>query len=232
MRLIVPFSTLLLGCATTPAAPPEAGCFERHLLEAIELNTERRPRYAARTDDRSLPISNRLLAAERALLPVAWAFDSLDRNARAVGVCEMFEPMSAARDFGAGAPPHASFVPVDARGIERELRGALKRGYADVSSSTAARLEALEGQPGHHCMLRHLLESTRRAANVADRHEREAVARRLPSRARLYKALLNLHLSGLVGASEIDAEAAPLQADGVAIVCDDVPSIPPWPQGE
>ena len=44
------------------------GGFYRHLAEAIAINTDRRPHYAAMTDERSEKLSNRLIWTERLCL--------------------------------------------------------------------------------------------------------------------------------------------------------------------
>ena len=56
--------------------------FERHLREAIALNRERAPKYAAISGGATRPISRALISAELALLPVARWFDAAARAER------------------------------------------------------------------------------------------------------------------------------------------------------
>ena len=78
-------------------------------------------------------------------------------------------------------------------------------------------------------MLRHLVESALRVANVAEHHAALAEAAGLPSPRRLLSLLLQMHLWGFSFAARLDDEAAPLQAAGLPILCQDVPAITPYP---
>jgi hypothetical protein len=76
-------------------------------------------------------------------------------------------------------------------------------------------------------MTRHLLESALRITNGARRYAAEAEARGVASPAGLSRALLSMHLTTLGEGARLDRRAAPLQAEGVPIICQDVPPIPP-----
>lgn len=207
---------------------------ERHLREAIELNRARMPLYDSLTAGRSRAVSRRLIWAERLALPAAWVIDRRARTWQAHGVpivCAEFVPMSATPAFRArtDGPLPPPFAPVDARRIRRAVAGGLREGgFPGASAALAAELARLNEAPAYHCMVRHLLESALRVSNLAPLHEAEARARGLPSTRRLSRTLLDLHLMILGEAARLDRRAAPLQAEGVPIVCRDVPPIPPY----
>lgn len=209
--------------------------FAGHLEEALRLNRERMPLYARLTGGESERISRRLIRYERWALPLARWVDRRARpyNARGIGVvADDFVPMAgtpAFRERSADAPlPLSAFRPADARRIRRALAAALKAdGFAGVAAALRAELAALEGAPCYHCMLRHLLESMLRVATLAPAHAAAAEAAGMRSPAGLSRLVLRLHLLTLADAAKLDALAAPLQARGVPILCQDVPPIPP-----
>lgn len=209
--------------------------FRAHLEEAIRLNRERLPLYARLTEGASVPLSRRLIRWERLALPVAWWVDRRARPWQARGVPVVsadFVSMDGVPEFRERAaeepPPLSRFRPADARRIRRELRAAYRGGgFPGVAEAARAELERLQGLPAYHCMLRHLLESVLRIATLAPEHaaRAEAVGVRPPTE--LSRLLLWLHLSVLPEAAKLDARAAPIQARGIPILCQDVPPVPP-----
>lgn len=217
-------------------AAPERRCMERHLREAAALNKQRMPRYDSLTDGRSRGISRRLIWTERLGIVAAWYVDWRARPFQRAGiriVCDDFVPMAHTPAFqprAAGArPPLAGFVRADAPGIRREVERALDQGGFRAASAVLGReIEALAATPAYHCMLRHLLESALRISSQAPRYAAEARARGLAhSPENLSRALLDLHMLALGDAAKLDARAAPMQAEGIPILCQDVPPIPP-----
>jgi hypothetical protein len=215
---------------------PESRCMERHMREAAALNKARMPLYDSLTDGRSRGISRRLIWTERLAIPAAWWVDWRARQFQREGiriVCDDFVPMARTPAFRARAaqPPQplSAFVPADARRIRRGVDRALRRGGFPAASQALTReLRSLERTPAYHCMLRHLLESALRISSQAPRYAAEAQARGLlASPAELSRTMLDLHLAVLADAARLDRRAAPLQAEGIPILCQDVPPIPP-----
>lgn len=241
---------MLAACACTAQIGPRVGadgrpyphgCMATHLREAIALNRERMPRYAARTEGASERISRRLVATERQALLAAAYFD---RRAepylrRGIGVvCEAFVPMALTPAYAdsvdprPGDGPEAAAVSLAPAG---EVRGRVNRalraeGFAGAARALEAEVARLAPAPRRHCMTRHLLESALRIAHVAPRHAEAAARARLPSPEDDARRLLDLHLYALDDAAELDALAAPMQARGVPILCRDVPPIAPFPE--
>jgi hypothetical protein len=208
--------------------------FAEHLEEAIRLNRERMPLYSRLTGGASEPISRRLIRWERWALPVARWVDRRARPyaARGIGVvADDFVPMADVPEFrerAADPPlPWSEFRPADARRIRRSVGRALAEGgFAGAAAALREELATLEAAPCYHCMLRHLLESMLRVAVLAPGHAARAEAAGMRSTAGLSRLLLRLHLLALADAAKLDALAAPIQARGVPILCQDVPPIP------
>jgi len=233
MRWIGWIAALLL-LAASPVRAQESGCMARHLREAVRLNKERMPLYSELTGGRSRAISRRLIWAERFSMPVAWYVDWRARRFQRLGipvVCADFEPMDRTPPFRPridDPPPLSAFAPADSRRIARTVERAYRAGgFAGAGAVLEGEIEALSRVPGFNCMTRHLLESALRISNGAERYAADAEARGVDSPARLSRALLSMHLTTLGEAARLDRRAAPLQAEGVPIVCQDVPPIPP-----
>jgi len=212
-----------------PDCPPP-GCFEAHLLDAIALNQERAPRYAAASGGRSQAISSRLISSERTLLPVARRFDASAAAWQQAGVgvmCDEFVPIDRAPTFAAPvARPTATFAAQSGVAIAAGLTAKLVAGgQPALRAAIEAELGDLAAAPEFHCMLRHVLESTRRAIDMAAAHELAAERLGLPSPHSLSRDYILAQLGGVALATGLDKAAAPLQAAGIPIVCRDVPPI-------
>jgi len=216
-----------------PDCPPP-GCFEAHLQDAIALNQARSPGYAAASGGRSSRISSRLITGERVTLPVARWLDGRAVPWQDAGVallCDDLVGMDQAPAFVARqSPPPPGYVRVDGAAVAARLTTAFAAGgYDRLRAAVADQLAAIAGAPAYHCMLRHLLDSTLRAANLAPVHETEAAGLGLASPHALSRDFVLAQLGGIALATGVDDDAAPLQAEGIPIICNDVPPIPPGP---
>ena len=212
------------------------GPFENHLKEAITLNRERAPRYAALSAGASRPISSRLIMAQHLLLPVARYFDRQAAPYHRAGIPlleALFVPMALAPAFGSvrmmrddgprGPLPRPAAI---RRRVGRAYR---EEAFAAAASAIAGELAALAVAHQSYCLLRHVLESALRQATLAPDHLARSDELGLPSPARLLAHLFRLHLLALTPAAALDRSALPLQARGLAILAQDLPPIPPRP---
>ena len=219
------------------SSPPHASRlhhFEIHVREAIALNRERAPRYAALSNGASRPISRTLIAAERLIIPIARWFDRRAAPYQQAGVPlleSIFVPMSGAPPFLAvrHVGPHELSQPApQPAAIRRRVTAAYRaRSFPGAADALASELTALASTPGVDCLVRHVLESAHRLSQVAPAHVAAAQERGLQSPARMLARLLWLHLWSLGSAAVLDRRARPLQARGIAILAQDLPPIPP-----
>jgi hypothetical protein len=210
------------------------GPFERHLREAIALNRDRAPRYAALSRGESRAISNALIGAEVGLLPLARWFDAAARPYHAAGIPlleELFVSMASTPSFQESRLMPAAEQVVSLkrpRAIRQRVRRAYRAGsFAAAAAVLEEELTLLAVAPETNCMLRHLLESAHRLAVLAPEQVEQSRARGLRSPAPLLRRLLALHLWGLRAANALDRRALPLQRRGIAILAQDLPRIPP-----
>lgn len=216
------------------AEAPSSRCMEIHLREAAQLNRERMPRYSALTGGRSRGISRRLIWAERLGIPLAWYVDWRAREFQAAGirlVCDDYVAMAQTPAFRERIPdpaPLSAFTPADPKRIRRAIGRAYRSGgFPAASTAIEHEIEQLHATPTFHCMTRHLLESALRISNRAPLYEARARALGMKSPREVSRIMLDMHLFSLGEAARLDRRAAPLQAEGVPIICQDVPPIPP-----
>jgi len=207
-----------------------AGPFEQHMLDAIALNAERAPRYAALSGGASLAISRRLILAERAFLPAARWFDRRATPWRRAGIPmleEILVAMEGAPAFAPSGPPiiAAASGPPPAAVRQRVLARYRQGGFEAAAAALEIEIASLAAEPGADCLARHLLESAHRLTMLAPGYLRLADERGLASPRWLLALLLRLHLWGLGAASDLDARARPLQARGIPILARDLPPI-------
>jgi hypothetical protein len=210
------------------------GPFEAHLREALELNRHRAPIYHRSSNGRSAAISRRLIRSELLLLPLARWFDWRGRRYHRAGIPvlqEMFVTMESVGPAASlpGPHRHRRVVPPPPASLRRDIWRAYRTGGWEGARDAAQRsIDAIERNQGVDCMVRHLLESARRIAEVAPVAVEESARLALPSPAGLLRSLLRLHLWGLTPAARLDRDALPLQQAGIPLLCADVPPIPAW----
>lgn len=213
-----------------------ADCFGEHLREAMALNKERLGAYAKASGGASREVSKKLIRMERQMLVLSELFTPFDRWARpyeaqGIGVtCDSYVPMSGTPSFVARDPRGAIAPGARMRveeGVDRDaLKSAYRTGFAALAEEGERQLARLKRQPRMNCLTAHFLESIVRIARLAPRHEREAKARGLESPAWIHRKMIWGHLFFLKNSMDIDTLAAPLNAQGLPILCRDVPPIP------
>ncbi len=217
----------------------EAGprCFDVHLADAIELNRERRPLYSELTGERSETISDKLILFEQASRVVASRLDdrAVDWQAEGIAIlCDELEPISRAPEFVAMSPqppaPLDSYESHNGIALAGDLTAALLVGGNDALVARLNEEIATLGSPGYNCLLRHFLDSLVRVTNTAPLHEQRALELGVASPSGLLRDFALAQIGGLPIATSLDDRAAPLQAEGVPILCQDVPPIPPLPE--
>lgn len=211
------------------------GPFEEHLTDAIRINSERRPLYSAITQGRSLEVSNILILSERLSIPFARLTDlcSVPFRRRGIRIVEL-EFISMDR-----IPPFSEKLPFQPPVLEsfvksrpgtliiRLFADTLIRGWDGAARSLRMELHHLEKTPGFHLMLKHILESMLRITVLAPIHRRKCIEKGM----RLTTTPLSLylfysHLMAIPFAAWLDRKTAPLLAEGVPILFQDVPAIP------
>ncbi len=214
-------------------------CFETHIRDAIEVNRQRLPLYSRLTNGESEKVSKKFILNQHLVLPITWYVDWRARTFQQKGipiVCLDMVSMRLAPTFRERSEvepqPLFEFHTPDVKKIRQMARTAyLKGSFEEASRVISKEVRRLQAIPTYHCMLRHMLESALRCSNLAPRYIEKAKQSRMKSPADLSWFLIRLHLMALGGCAELDALAAPLQAQGIPIIGQDVPPIAPLPRG-
>ncbi len=97
--------------------------------------------------------------------------------------------------------------------------------YAGTAVGAREWLQQLEKNPGFHCLERHFVESMGRAATIAPQQSKLAKENLGIGSLWVSKIFIKSHFDLMQQAQELDSKAAPLQAQGIAIICQDIPPI-------
>lgn len=213
-----------------------ANCFQQHLQEAIVINSARKPLYSALTNGASEKLSDQLVQSEQLGVTLAKSVDDKARPYQDAGVsivCDDFVSMSLVpafkESFETPPPPLSEFKKVDGVALKASLKSAYESGgFAQLATELASQSATLSATPSYNCMTRHLIDSLLRIATYAPVHDQHAAQAGLGSTLPLSEEMFNLHLLTVDQATQLDADAAPIQASGVPFLCQDVPSIEPY----
>ncbi|MBK22558.1 MAG: hypothetical protein CME70_01020 [Halobacteriovorax sp.] len=208
-------------------------CFYDHVKDAIELNRERRGAYSKETNGASEKISRYLIIWEKLILLKANKYDRKSSQFQNLGIpfmCEDFIDMRETPEIitrTAQIPRgYLNIYKPKTKIIKKNLKASLKIGYKPFKISIVRELEKLKFNKSYDCLLRHLLESLLRTADLAPRYIAVAPQGKKQELDKLIKKYLRLQIFGISQAVFIDKKARSLQAEGVPILCNDVPHVP------
>jgi hypothetical protein len=210
------------------------GPFETHIREALKLNRHRAAYYASLTSGASNAVFRRYMLAERAVLPAAAWFDWRARLYHSAGVpllSSVFVSMSAVPQLTQSVEPKGDcdWSP-DVTQMVSTLRSSFQSAsFQGLAQAADACLQVLADRPWRDCMLRHQIESLRRAANVSPVNIDHAIGKGSRSPESLLRQFVRFHLHGVRLAPWLDDRAVDLQVRGIAISENDLPHVAPWP---
>lgn len=210
-----------------------SGGLQRHLREAISLNTRRRRRYLNLTQGKSRWISWILINSERVALIAAAYVDARAKPFQKAGIpivnldlvsMESIQPFE--EKTTKLVQPIEQFRPINVWKLIAEIGHHYKQYKFDgVGDCARSYLQELAGVYTYHGMVRHLLESILRISRLAKEYIKQADELQIASPAPLSWTLIKLHLMALPLGAYLDKLAAPIQAQGVPIIIQDVPQI-------
>lgn len=210
----------------------------RHIDDAMIINQSRAPIYRELSHGESVVVSEAMISFEKGLLRSATIADAAAFPLQVVGipiVCVDYISMSKTPElrptFKDGAPKMSHFSRLNLAALKETLAVAVKYDDFDrIIDVSNASIKELEKEPRFNCMVRHFLESIRRIAGLAPQYQMMAESKLVAASAKfISKRILVGHLKALDEAAHIDLLAAPIQAQNIPIVCQDVPHIPVAP---
>lgn len=208
----------------------ETRCVSKHIREAIELNEERLPLYAASSDGRTIPISDSLIKLEKLALRLLPAIENPAEEYQKKGIplfCLDVVPMSLTASFKPMAErPTAPYKPFNGLSFSLSLAPLVLAGNnAALENKLEAELLKLNQQPNYNCMSRHMIESILRSVRLAPIYRRMSVERGLRDPIGLIRLYINAQIGALGVVAHLDDQAAKLNEEGIPVICNDVPYI-------
>lgn len=238
------FPNLFISCTIFVCLASEVshaqGCFRQHLMDGHALNQGRQELYAKLTHGDTKEVSAALIYLEKMAIFGSYTIFNLDDQAGTLEsrgipiVCDAFIPISNAPQFQTHSlnplPDLTQKISLDEHLLSRQLRSKLKQGETlePFYQETVRVLQLLQDEPRFNCLTRHLLESVARAAAQAPVFERMAQQHGFEANEslRLSAKIIQAQMYILNEFVKLDEKAAPLQAKGIQILCQDIPPIP------
>tara|TARA_R110000868_G_scaffold117600_17_gene312673 strand:- start:22233 stop:22919 length:687 start_codon:yes stop_codon:yes gene_type:complete len=207
-------------------------CTVIHLKEAMNLNRERRELYRVDGNRDAANVMNKLILLEKVMLPFTYSLDRSVRQLQATGMgmwCDDLVSMQTvpAYQASAEAPAHEYRAP-NAKTL-KSLKRKMKKFEINQSEELYLQISQLISidLADHHynCLTRHFLESAAKSL-AATRERLDIVPGELKSDLeRATKKLIKQLAMSLRFAQSIDQSAAPIQARGVPVLCQEMPPI-------
>ncbi len=214
-----------LFCKIAAASPLKSqSCLQEHLEAAVALNESRRATYSEWSQGRSDSISDRLIHAEKNALQLSRLVEPWEAQLTAEDIiCNSLVSMDNVPEIKRNLEPQdRSFFDLNRLALARvRLHAAWLLGsYPGLSQESLKLLDAIRLSQDFHCMARHLLESISLASYHVEQEQKTA---QHPGQWLRVRALMDTYLAVQINlipfANKLDADAAPLQAEGIPIIC-------------
>lgn len=209
------------------SAPAHAGLFTAHVKEAIVINQERKSHYSEITRGKSDPALRRLIMIEKLMLPSAMFYDQRAEwyQDREVPLLKDEFMSMRPREFERG-PTLPEVVEIPWKNYRKELRFLIKkRDQKNLLARSLEIVQELKAQPSYWCLTRHLVESIHRFAYFLPERINEARRRNIKSPETLIWKMIRFHTAGFREFAKIDRLAAPVQEEGVPLLCAELPDL-------
>ncbi len=232
--LLVFLFTSLLVLPKVYAESPRSDwhCITDHLAEAMALNEQRKALYSSLSNGNSEAVSDALIGAEQALYKsLGYARPLLQHywSNEVPVLCKEFVPMNQAPAFSEifSTPiPEGSVRYVNPKILYAKLQGLmLFRGRSALIQAGRDEIAKLDKPDHFQCMMKHVLESLVKAAEVADEINQISGRKGLGSSYWLSDLSIQGQMALIPTASELDKKSEALHRQGIPIICNDVPQI-------
>ncbi len=206
----------------------ETFCFQNHILESISINKTRQEVYSKLTEGKSNRIYRELIGYEKLSLTVATFFDLKAMPYQKAGMnifCKEFKALIQSPRL-LSQSPQESFSAINRKSIEQKISTALKTKETEkVKKASLEILEGLKTQPSYYCLSRHFIESIYRFAHFAPIWSKQAEEKGLKDPSKMIFKVMKMHALGLKGTFAIDRKSQPIQAQGIPMLCAEVPDL-------
>ncbi len=211
------------------SAPAHAGFFTDHVSESIVINQERLPIYREMTAGKSDRVFSKLIFWERAMIPYSMIYDQRAKIFQKAGVPVLkdeFVSMNAEFDPAVRNYPIIEIEDIPWKKFRHELKDLIqKKDQSGLLEKSHAIVQEMNKQPAYWCLTRHLVESIYRFAWFYPSRLKAAEEKGIRSPARLLWDIMEFHLVGFPKFVKIDRLSAPIQKEGIPILCRELPDL-------
>lgn len=230
MKLTVLLLAIFISAASF--AEQAERCTVIHVKEAMELNRQRRSQYRADNNRGAARILNQLILLEKIMLPFSASLDRSVIKLQNAGVpmwCEDLVSMSTVPAYQAQATkPQNEFIPLE-RTIRKKLKKQMKEfdfASRDELYEFIATIIHQELHDTHYnCLMRHFLEAAARSLKLSQKHYDQAPQELRPVVVKALEKLIHQLARSLIFAAIIDKNAAVYQAQGIPVLCQEMPPV-------
>ncbi len=213
------------------------GAFISHISDAIAVNRARRNYYSKITNGDSASVSGKLIAMERATLPIAWMIDRMAHKFNKAGIniiADDFVPMSlipAQEDppafTGTASPEVVNELRANIASFKQVVKTSLKSDdFSSIGAAAYRSLVKIEGLETsgrcHFAMSKHIVESIGFFVLHAVRYAEASNGKTK----RLSKLFIRVQVLALPFCHNIDADAQKCHKLGAGVLVNDLPAIP------
>ena len=225
---------VLISSAPVWSANNSNGCTAIHVKEAMQINRERRELYRLDGNHDAAKIMNRLIFLEKIMLPFSASLDRVVRPLQEKNIpmwCKDLVPMDTVAQYQSQtSPPEQSFKAISKAKIKRlkkSMRNFRYKNRAELYDQIALTITNDLSDHHYNCLLRHFLEAAARSLLLAPEHM--SLALEIEDQELVKRSVEKLirQLSNALGlARSIDVKAAPIQARGIPVLCQEMPPVP------
>lgn len=232
--MLTSFLTFLFFISSSFAHPDRAwisshhgNCLTSHLREAVQVNSTRGKLYSRLTRGKTAPITEDLIFLDRMGIVLGQYFDSRSRKTLSHQglplLCEVIPPMLPVLKNPLqlqSSLPLSQFVPFDVASASQSIHRAHQdSGLTHVQHVIQKLKSELASEPRFNCLSRqfiHSMDLLIEMARLSPSPEAESLAWDS-----IRASLIQLRLL-----AALDRRAAPFQAQGIPMICAEIPALP------
>ncbi len=228
--MIIRFIALIFIFLGTFDKGEAKSCFTHHIQESIKINQESSTFYRALTGGESDKVLKKLITGEKASLKIAKSFDKKVQTYHQHGIdllCQEFKEMIPFEpSLKDPRVQHVDPLSLKYFSFYKKINNAIKTKDENIIRTEALKvLIELHQSPPYHCFTRHIIESIYRFAYYVPIRKKQSEDKNLKDPTKILIQVMKLQLLVLPFAQYVDKLSAPIQKQGIPILCNELPNL-------
>lgn len=208
-------------------------CASDHIHDAIEVNRRHKSLYNAGDEIAAAKVLNRLIIIEKLMLPFSHSLDRSAKELTEAGFtmwCEDFVSMDTIPDFQLSSTiPAEAFKAIDKtklKDIRKKIKAFKMHNASALYHEIVLLIKTDLSNLHYNCVTRHFLESAARSLKLAIQREQSIPPELKKTFLKATRKMMKQMALALVISRSLDIKAAKVQANGVPVLCQEMPHIP------